>query len=149
MRYLADTNILLRIVDKRYSNSQVTRNALKTLLRQEYDFCVTAQNLIELWNVVTRPIDKNGLGRNVRQAHRILRMLQRFFPLLPDSPAIFAEWQRLVVEYQVLGVQVHDARIVSAMRVHGVTHILTFNPKDFARYSREGIVAIDPGLVSL
>jgi hypothetical protein len=30
------------------------------------------------------------------------------------------------------------------MIVHGVTHILTFNTADFARYTTVGIVAADP-----
>ena len=38
--------------------------------------------------------------------------------------------------------QVHDARLVALMQVHGITHILTLNRADFARYP--GIVPIDP-----
>ncbi len=30
---------------------------------------------------------------------------------------------------------VHDARLTAAMLVHGLTHILTFNISDFARYT--------------
>jgi hypothetical protein len=29
---------------------------------------------------------------------------------------------------------VHDARLVAVMRVHSLTHILTFNTTDFIRY---------------
>ena len=50
----------------------------------------------------------------------------------------------LVIDYRVSGVQVHDARLVAAMLAHGVTHILTFNTADFARYAPEGIVAVAP-----
>jgi predicted nucleic acid-binding protein len=49
---------------------------------------------------------------------------------------------RLVVAYGVKGVNVHDARLVAAMLVHGLTHILTFNISDFARYSE--ITAVHP-----
>jgi predicted nucleic acid-binding protein len=55
--------------------------------------------------------------------------------LLPDSLAVHQEWRRLLVVSNVSGVQVHDARLVAAMRVHGVGTILTFNEKDFARYT--------------
>ena len=44
-----------------------------------------------------------------------------------------AEWRRLVVAYGVSGAQVHDACLAAAMRVHGVTRLLTFNGADFAR----------------
>lgn len=57
------------------------------------------------------------------------------FPLLLDTETIYQEWERLVVTHSVMGVNVHDARLVAAMLVHGLTHILTFNISDFARYS--------------
>jgi hypothetical protein len=65
------------------------------------------------------------------------------FPLLlPDTPAIFPEWRRLVVVHQALGKNGHDARLVAAMRVHGLTHLLSFNAADFVRYT--GTTALDP-----
>ena len=42
----------------------------------------------------------------------------------------------------VSGVQVHDARLVAAMRVHGLDRLLTLNVADFSRYP--GIVAVHP-----
>jgi hypothetical protein len=50
--------------------------------------------------------------------------------------------RRLLVNYGVSGVQVHDAHLVAAMLVHGVKTILTFNTKDFARFA--GIEAVHP-----
>jgi len=50
----------------------------------------------------------------------------------------------LVVTFNVSGVQVHDARLVALMKVNVISHILTFNVGDFARYSSEGIVAVAP-----
>jgi hypothetical protein len=41
----------------------------------------------------------------------------------------------MLVTHGVSGVQVHDARLVAAMHVYGVKHILTSNGKDFARYT--------------
>jgi len=45
------------------------------------------------------------------------------------------------VEHSVLGSKVHDARLVAAMKVHGVRKILTFDTGDFTRY---GIEAVHP-----
>ncbi|MCG6133823.1 MAG: hypothetical protein MET45_04030 [Nostoc sp. LLA-1] len=42
-----------------------------------------------------------------------------------------------------MSVNVHDARLVAVMCVHGLTHILTFNISDFTRYSNE-IIAVHP-----
>jgi len=104
----------------------------------------TSQNFTEFWNASTRPINRNGFGLTPLETDRLLRIAERLFPLLPDSPTVYPEWRRLVVTYGVSGVQVHDARLVAAMISYGVTHILTFNTADFARYATEGIVAVDP-----
>jgi predicted nucleic acid-binding protein len=88
----------------------------------------------------------NGLGLPVAQAATELARMLRLFPLLDDSPAIFPEWQRLVTAHAVLGKNGHDARLVAAMLVHGVTHLLTFNTADFTRFRT--ITALDPAAVS-
>ncbi len=71
--------------------------------------------------------------------------MERIFTFLPDTPDVHAEWRRLVVQIGVSGVQVHDARIAACLHVHGVTRLLTFNTKDFTRYS--GFVAVDPAQI--
>ena len=60
---------------------------------------------------------------------------------------MYLEWRRLVVTFGVLGVQVHDARLVAVMKTNDVTHILTFNADDFTRFASEGIVAVNPATV--
>ena len=62
--------------------------------------------------------------------------------LLPDNAAVYSQWRKIIVQYGVAGVQVHDARLAAAMYVHGVTHILTLNVADFNRFS--GLTALHP-----
>jgi len=62
--------------------------------------------------------------------------------LLPDGETVYREWLRIIVQYRVSGVQVHDARLAAAMYVHGVSHILTLNVTDFNRF--EGLVPVHP-----
>lgn len=69
-------------------------------------------------------------------------VIESKFRLLPDSLETYNEWRRLLVAYGVSGVLVHDTRLVASMLVHGARRILTFNTRDFARYSR--IEAIHP-----
>lgn len=59
-------------------------------------------------------------------------------------PTLYSELRRIVVTFSVSGVQVHDARLVAAMKSNGLTHILTLNSTDFVRYASEGTVAVDP-----
>jgi predicted nucleic acid-binding protein len=75
---------------------------------------------------------------------QLLQSIEQLFPVLPDRSDVYQEWRRLVVKFNVLGVQVHDARLVASMKVNNVSHILTFNFKDFERYVSEKIVAISP-----
>ena len=84
----------------------------------------------------------NGFGLTVAETDGRARVIERLLTLLPDSPAMHAEWRRLVVTHAVSGVQVYDARLVAAMRVHGVTNLLTLNIDDFTRYP--SITAVHP-----
>lgn len=147
MKYLADTNILLRFVDRMHAQHSTVRAAVRKLHMRGDTLQVTPQNFIEFWNVATRPAAKNGFGLTARDTELRLRILERLFPLLPDSPAVYGEWRRLVVTFNVQGVQVHDARLVAAMKLGGVMRMLTFNTADFGRYAVEGIMAIDPSNV--
>jgi predicted nucleic acid-binding protein len=63
--------------------------------------------------------------------------IERILTPLPDTPAAYTEWKRLVAKHSVTGVKVHDARLVALMNVHGVKRILTFNGQDFSRYGVE------------
>src|SRR5215510_684636 len=142
--YLVDTNVLLRFADRTHPLHPRVRAAVHTLRAEGHRLRATPQNCIEFWNVATRPADRNGLGLEPADADRLLRLVERLFPVLPDVPAVYPQWRQLVVAFDVSGVQVHDARLVAAMRVHSVTHILTSNVADFVRYAALGIVAVDP-----
>jgi predicted nucleic acid-binding protein len=62
--------------------------------------------------------------------------------LLSQTSTIYTEWEKLVNNYQVKGVNVHDTHLVAAMLVHNLTHIVTFNVNDFRRYQE--ITAVNP-----
>jgi predicted nucleic acid-binding protein len=141
--YLVDTNILLRFLlpnDPAYS---VIRRAVGILKTRRERVVTTSQNIAEFWNVCTRPpTARGGLGLTVEATERRLRLLERHFHLLPDHPEIYNHWKLLVTTHNVIGVQVHDARLVAAMIANGVTHILTVNVPDFTRYP--GIIVSAP-----
>lgn len=144
MRYLIDTSVLLRIHDPVANPHYVTfRQCLETLWEDGHDLCYTVQNLAEFWNVSTRPaIARGGLGVSLDETDRRARIVEQQFTLLIDNRAAYDEWRRLLVTHGVMGVQVHDARLVAAMLAHGVTHLLTMNDRDFRRY--QGITVVTP-----
>ncbi|MBX3292089.1 MAG: PIN domain-containing protein [Acidobacteria bacterium] len=145
MDCLADTNIILRLAQPAHPMHAVALRAVKTLLSQGHNLCLTPQNLIEFWNVATRPAGNNGLGRTAAQTEADVRAIESNFTILADSPAIYPEWRRLVVAHSILGKQVHDTRLVASMNVNQITQLLTFNGDDFKRFSN--ITIIDPAAV--
>ena len=142
MIYLVDTNVLLRSIQQADPMHADAKRAAATLTRQNQQLSIVAQNLIEFWAVATRPAVNNGLALSIDDTAQHVAIFKRIFTLLPDTPDIFPEWERLVDQHKVIGRQVHDARLVAAMKVHSVTHLLTFNNDDFKRY--DGITIVDP-----
>ncbi|HYL75357.1 MAG TPA: hypothetical protein VEU96_14190 [Bryobacteraceae bacterium] len=142
MDVLADTNIILRRLHRADPQHHQARDAIARFSTEGNRVCATSQNLIELWAVSTRPVENNGLGLSTTQADRVVARIESFVFRLPDSDAVYPEWRRLVVEYGVSGKKAHDARLVAAMTVNGIKHILTFNTADFTRYA--GITVLYP-----
>lgn len=144
-RYLIDTNVLIRWVQPQDPQFSTARDCIQHLANFAAVPCYTSQNLGEFWNVLTRPRTQNGYGLSPAQAEIRAKEIEARFLLLPDSIAVHQKWRQLLVAYDISGVQVHDARLVGAMLVHGVKTILTFNAKDFARY--DNIEALHPSQV--
>jgi predicted nucleic acid-binding protein len=145
MSVLVDTNILLRRVQPDHVHHALAIDSVARLLTAGEHVHFTLQNISEFWNVMTRPITANGLGFSPTFALSEVAKIEAALTLLPDSPAVYAEWRRLVATHAVRGAKVHDARLVALMNVHSVRRILTFNTGDFARFEIE---ALHPSAVS-
>ena len=143
--WLLDTNILLRMSKSDDPHHTVISGALRALVAQGARLCFTSQTLGEFWNASTRPLDQNGFGLNTDETDRIARVIERDLEFLPDSRDVHDCWRRLLVAHEVKGAQVHDARLAAAMYVHGVTQLLTFNVRDFQRFT--GLHVIHPAEV--
>lgn len=146
VRILADTNVLLREIDRGHEQYGLSRGSVRKILERGDTLCVTSQNLIEFWAVCTRPVSTNGLGLRPDQADRALsRVEATVVRLSEETSSVYLEWRRLVTGCRVSGKKCHDARLVAAMIVHNITCILTFNVQDFERYP--GITPIHPATV--
>lgn len=145
--HFLDTNILLRLSIPTHADAQPVSAAVESLQRRQTPLAFTFQNITEFWNVATRPAERNGFGYTVQQVEFMVREIETMFNFLPDSEAVYREWRNVVAAYQVKGVQVHDARLVAAMRVYGIRHLVTLNENDFKRYS--GVVIVRPQEVTL
>jgi predicted nucleic acid-binding protein len=146
MSVLVDTNVLLRRTQPSHQSHTAAIESVARLLAADEPVYFTLQNISEFWNVVTRPIVNNGLGLSVAVALGEVEKIERVLTFLPDAPAMYGEWKRLVVQHSVLGTKVHDARLVAAMNIHGVRRILTFDSGDFVRY---GVEVVHPSSLLL
>ena len=140
MKWLADTNILLRSVQAAHPMYADVSRAVDILFDRGNDIHIIGQNLIEFWAVATRPITENGLGFTITGAAVELTKLKATFTLLPDTADILPLWEELVIRYEVRGKQSHDARLVAAMNAHNLTHLLTFDQSDFKPFSEIRVV---------
>src|SRR5205814_3522987 len=114
--------------------------AVETLVSRGEVVCIFPQTLYEFWVIASRPREQNGLGMSAAETEIQCAEFERIFSLMLDVPAIYAEWRVLVTQHAVMGKKAHDARIVAAMRVHNVSHLLTFNGNDFKRF--QGIITV-------
>src|SRR5438270_386365 len=95
--YLVDTNILLRLSKKDDPNYLLVQAAIEALVMEGSELCFTPQNLIEFWNVCTRPASHNGFGLSVSETDRLARAIEGTMTLLQDNENIYPEWRRLVM----------------------------------------------------
>lgn len=142
MSYALDTNVLARSIEDAHPLQAVAVSAVDTLVTLGEELCIFPQNLYEFWVIATRPLTQNGLGLPPDAVRQHLEHFVLLFSLKLDSPTIFAVWKTLVTSNAVRGKPAHDARIVAAMKVHEVSHLLTFNTQDFKRFSE--VTTIDP-----
>jgi predicted nucleic acid-binding protein len=143
MRILIDSGILIRLFDRTDPQHARIRQSLSLLRARRFRAITSIQNVAEFWNVCTRPQSaRGGYGVGLQLVHQRTRVIERLFKVISESTRSYRIWRRLIVQHGVQGLQVHDARLVSLMQSRRITHILTLNPTDFARYP--GIIVWTP-----
>ena len=134
MSFLLDTNVLIRSLSPSHAEFAVADGAVAKLRTKGVKLHLVAQNLYEYWVVATRPTADNGFGLTTQETSAELNRLRSLYVVLADTPTVLDEWESLVTSLGVMGKNAHDARLVAAMKVHGISDLLTFNVKDFQRY---------------
>lgn len=142
MKYLVDTNVLLRWSDADDPRCAQCVRAVDDLTARGIHVCICAQVLIEYWAASTRPREVNGFGLTPADVEERLTEIDKIFTLLAEPHDVADRWRELAAHYSVQGKQAHDARIAALMLAHSVTHLLTLNPTDFTRY--DGITPVTP-----
>lgn len=146
---LLDTNILLRTqFDKSHQLTSATR-AMVALRTQGNSLNIASQSFAEFWNVSTRPLAVNGYGLSVGETDRRLRFFESSFTQLYESETSYAIWRKLLLKYKVQGVQVHDTRLIVVMLANQIGRLLTYNTRDFERFSEIELIHPDRYVANL
>ena len=82
------------------------------------------------------------MGKSPEYAQNCIDRFVVLFRFLKDERAIYDHWFDLVKGHGVSGVKSFDTRLGAAMLRHSLTHILTFNAKDFRPYKH--ITVLEP-----
>ncbi len=146
MRILVDTNIFVRLANPADVQYECALESLALVRMLGYRPCIVPQILYEYWVVATRRAEQNGLGMSVSESESDITNMVEKFHLIRDERAIYDHWYQLVLRYKVIGKMAHDARLVAAMKRHDIAHLLTFNDRDFSRFT--DIVAVNPASVT-
>lgn len=132
-RCVVDTNLLIYATVSSSPWNNQARHWLKTLQERNKILCVTTQVLREYLVILTR-------GQIFSQVFSIDEAVQEIEALL-QSLEVIGEIQEssdrlrdIVQRYQVHGKQIHDANLVATMITFGISHLATYNQKDFKRF---------------
>ncbi len=141
MRIGVDANLLLRVAQVVSPQHKTARAAIIRLKDENHELCAVPQVFYEYWAVATRPVGENGLILPIEVVAELIDNLLLDFTLLEDQPQVFPRWLDMVKNHAARGKPSHDARIAAAMLCHGVTHLLTFNGSDFARFQEIALIS--------
>jgi predicted nucleic acid-binding protein len=146
MQILVDTGVLLRAFDRSSPVQRTIFRALRKLWLANEEVVTSSQNIAEFWNVSTRPAQaRGGLGLSVASVDDRVKLLEKLGRVLSFSDRAYEEWRKLVIAHQIVGVAVHDAKLVAKMQAMNIQHILTLNEADFRLYA--GITILTPEAV--
>ena len=138
-----DTNVLVYARIDTAPGHEAARRRMREARRNGEALCVSRQVLREYLATVTRGQTWSAPIPAVEALGDITR-IEREFRILEDGPRVTETLKALCAAIRVGGRQIHDANIAATMIAHGERRILTFNARDFRRYS-EWIDVIDPG----
>ncbi|MFN4258388.1 MAG: type II toxin-antitoxin system VapC family toxin [Gemmataceae bacterium] len=139
---LVDSNVLVYAHDSAAPQRAAARQLLRDGLTGKQDLCLTPQNLMEFYNVITNP-------RRVNQplatpaASRSLRLYlrsRRIVKLYPTASALDRLVQ-LILATSVTGADIFDAFLAATALENGVSEVYTENVNDLTRF---GMTAINP-----
>lgn len=131
-RRFLDTNILLTACDADREQHQACRALIESALAGQGMLFASGQVFREYLVVATRPKKNNGLGMKPKNALENVTYFRQCIQILAETVSVADRLNVLVGRYKLNGKRIHDANIVATMLEHGLTQLVTLNPKDFS-----------------
>jgi len=129
-RCLIDTNVLIYSTVSGNPWHQEARDWLTALHEAGVTLCVTPQILRECLVVMTRgTVFETDFTMD--EVLTVLQALLQTLHVLDETTAVASALRELLRRYPVRGKRIHDANLVAAMQVHGITRLVTYNREDF------------------
>lgn len=134
-RIFVDSNVLLACSD---GTRAAHENSIRFLEKAEKGDCrlfTCGQVFREYLVVATRPVDENGMGLSPEDSYENVQLFRKIIQMLDETSDTLAELVKMVKKYDLKGKRIHDANLVAVMRMYGLNHLKTWNPKDFSAFS--------------
>lgn len=131
-KVFVDTNILLAATDQDRPEHTCCTAILEALMGDSHAGYINGQVLREYAVVATRPTAQNGLELSPGATADNIDTFRSILFILDETRNVADELARLIRTHALHGKRIHDANIAATLIAHGLTEILTSNPKDYA-----------------
>ena len=135
-RVFVDTNILIYSTFEDFEPEKHLQcvDTLNRLLQAETILFVSSQILREYFAIATnKNIFKKPL--TYKQANMKMKEFLATFTLVHEKESTIQVLIALIGKYAILQQKIHDMNIVATMLDNNITHLLTYNAKDFRKIS--------------
>ena len=129
-----DTNVLIYATNTSSPWHSQANGSLQDARQRGVELVISPQILREYLAATTR-VSQTGPAAPLAQVLANVQLFRTQFKVADDNPLVLDNLIRILQTVTVGGKQVHDANIVATMQAHGVTHLLTHNTADFARFA--------------
>jgi hypothetical protein len=140
---LIDSNILVFAHNRQSPHHLKANLLLKNAVRLEYDGCITHQNLLEFFSVITNPkrVEKQlefTKAISLMEAYWNSSKIVKIYP----TPNTLSKALQLSKKYGLAKAEIFDCYLAATMIENGVFEIYTENISHFAKYPE--IKAVNP-----
>lgn len=128
-----DANVLVYASVRSSPWHDIAITAINAFEAERTSLWISPQVIREYLVTMTRP--QFLRERTPHDVWRSADKLRQHYRMAYETDLVAKTLVELVSNHQVLGKQVHDANLVATCLAHGISRLLTHNPRDFKRFA--------------